>query len=564
MRSVCTTIVVRPTCNGRVVAWTVPSRTPRKKLVFDSIVDVVAPSGRFKKAQIAPSVSANAMTTPPWRTPAVVHSSGRQASAPVTSPAAAAVSSMPSSALNGTIARMAAGSAASPAGCSGSMATVWPWCNGGVNTTPRAGAVALVAAAILIAVACSDDDDGADEAAASTTPAAATTATAPASSAPATTGQVAPTTSVEPGPSGPGCPRFPDEGRGSFAALAEQPAGTALSSVPRVSAMVAAIDAAGLLGALDGPGPLTIFAPVNAAFDAIPPAELEAMLTDTAALNSVLLYHALAERMSSADLAAAREVTTLEGQPLSFTERPGGLSINGRQARVVCADIETANATVHLIDGVLMPPPAETNVVSGTTLYSVDLATGAATRIGPIGDELGVIGMAIAPGDGATTVYGLTDVPELVTFDAADPAVITASVPITGVARGSSLLAIDIRPADGQLFALSDASVLYTIDPSTGVATAVGPATDPPVADPGFGFDVDPAADRIRVDVATGQNLSVDPTTAAATAHADLAYGDGDANAAATPRVVAAAYSPAADLFVVDVATGGLARQAPP
>ena len=328
--------------------------------------------------------------------------------------------------------------------------------------------------------------------------------------------------------------------------------------------MVAAIDAAGLLGALDGPGPLTIFAPVNSAFDAIPPAELEAMLTDTAALNSVLLYHSVAERLSSADLAAAREVTTLEEQPLSFTERPGGLSINGRQARVICADIQTANATVHLIDAVLMPPPPETNVVSGTTLYSVDVGSGAATPIGPIGDGLGVIGLAIAPGGGLTTVYGLTDVPELVTFDAARPARITDSVPITGVAEGSSLLAIDIRPADGRLFAFSDASVLYAIDPATGVATAVGPATDPSVADPGFGFDVDPATDRVRIDVATSQNLSVDSATGAATAHDDLAYGQGDTNAAATPRVVAAAYSPAAELFVVDGATGSLARQAPP
>ena len=161
-------------------------------------------------------------------------------------------------------------------------------------------------------------------------------------------------------------------------------------------------------------------------------------------------------------------------------------------------------------------------------------------------------------------MYGLTDVPELVTFDAADPARITESVPITGVAHGSSLLAIDISPANGQLFALSDASVLYTIDPTSGVATAIGTGTDPPVGDPGFGFDFDPAGDPIRVDVATGQNLSVDPATGTATVNGDLTFAQGDANAAATPRVVAAAYSSAADLFVVDVATGSLARQAPP
>jgi hypothetical protein len=131
------------------------------------------------------------------------------------------------------------------------------------------------------------------------------------------------------------------------------------------------------------------------------------------------------------------------------------------------------------------------------------------------------------------------------------------------VAPGSSLLALDARPADGQLVAMSDASVLYTIDPASGVATAVGTGANPPVQDPGFGFDVDPANDRIRVDVATGQNLSLDPATGEATAGGQLAYARGDPNAAATPRVVAAAYTPDGDLFAVDVATGVLARQAP-
>ena len=130
-----------------------------------------------------------------------------------------------------------------------------------------------------------------------------------------------------------------------------------MATIPRLSAMVAAIDAAGVLGALDGPGPLTIFAPVNSAFDAIPPADLDALLTDRTALNALLLYHAVAERMSAADLAAAREVTTIEGRPLSFRDARGGLVINGRQARVICADIATANATIHLIDAVLTPPP---------------------------------------------------------------------------------------------------------------------------------------------------------------------------------------------------------------
>ena len=142
----------------------------------------------------------------------------------------------------------------------------------------------------------------------------------------------------------------------------------------------------------------------------------------------------------------------------------------------------------------VLTPPVDEEAVGGTRLYTVDLTTGAARPIGAIGRELGVLGLAIGPG-GLSTVYGLTDVPELVTFDAADPSTLAAQVPITGVAEGSTLLAIDVRPADGTIVAVSDASVVYTIDPETGVATPVGDAIDPPIEDPGFGLDVNPEVD---------------------------------------------------------------------
>jgi uncharacterized surface protein with fasciclin (FAS1) repeats len=168
---------------------------------------------------------------------------------------------------------------------------------------------------------------------------------------------VPPTTEAA-GPTGPGCERFPPDGEGSLDALAREPMGTAMANVPRLSALVAAIDAAGLLEALDGPGPLTLFAPVNAAFGAIPEAELDALLTDSVALNSVLLYHAVADAsLSRADLAEAGEETSIEGHPLTFAERGRRLTINDDQATVICADIATANGTIHLIDTVLMPPP---------------------------------------------------------------------------------------------------------------------------------------------------------------------------------------------------------------
>ena len=433
-------------------------------------------------------------------------------------------------------------------------------CNGEMHRrrTPSVGALAVAAATLL--AACSggaDDNSGAPPvtSAARTTPASTPSTAEPLTSA-------APTTTGVPTPSGPACAGFPPDGPGSLAAIATEPAGTAISQVPRLSAMVAATDAAGLLDSLDGRGPLTIFVPTNAAFNAIPPAELDRLLTDPGALNTVLLYHAVDDDLSRAELVEAGEATSLEGQPMTFAERRGAVTVNGGQARIVCADIPTANGTLHVVDGVLLPPAAEGDETGGTMLYSVDLRTGAATQVGRVGGRVGMIGMAIAPGDGVSRVYGLTDVPELITFDGTDPRRIDSSVPITGIEQGSSLLAIDARP-NGDLVAVSDASVVYRIDPASGAATPVGAAFEPPLSDPGFGFDVDPDTDQIRITVATGQNMTADPTTGAATVHDDVAFPGTDANAGTTPRVVAAAYTAAADLYVIDAATGSLARQAP-
>jgi uncharacterized surface protein with fasciclin (FAS1) repeats len=204
----------------------------------------------------------------------------------------------------------------------------------------------------VLAASCRGNDDDATSSATvvSTSPAPPTTAPAASTTSPG------PTTTTAAGPVGPACDRFPPDGEGSLAALAQQPMGRALSEVPRLSALNATIEAAGLLGALDDPGKLTLFAPVNAAFEAIPPPELDAMVTDSAALNSVLLYHAVAgEELSGPELVEAGEVMTIEGQALTFTERGNSLVINGGEATVICSDIATANGTIHLIDAVLMP-----------------------------------------------------------------------------------------------------------------------------------------------------------------------------------------------------------------
>ncbi len=154
-------------------------------------------------------------------------------------------------------------------------------------------------------------------------------------------------------PSGPACSSVPADGAGSFAGMAQDPAATAASNNPVLSTLVTAVKAAGLVDTLNGEGPFTIFAPTNDAFAAIPPADLEAVLADKAMLTSILTLHVVAgEKLSSADLMKMGKATTVNGAELTFDD-DGGLTVNGTKS--VCMDIPTANATVHIIDGVLLP-----------------------------------------------------------------------------------------------------------------------------------------------------------------------------------------------------------------
>lgn len=221
--------------------------------------------------------------------------------------------------------------------------------------------------------------------------------------------------------------------------------------------------------------------------------------------------------------------------------------------------------------------PAPGVAGAGTTLYSVDLASGAATEVGQVGDGLNLVGLAIAQADSLGSVYGLTDAGELATFDAASPADATV-VPITGLGQDAPLLGIDVRPADGSIMALSTGGVVYSITPD-GAATAVGTGIDPPIESPAFGWDFNPTVDRIRVDVSTGQNLRLNPDTGVVGTNPDtgmptidgnLAFAAGDANFGTDPQVVGAGYTnsvadaEATELYAVDAATGVLAVQDPP
>jgi uncharacterized surface protein with fasciclin (FAS1) repeats len=111
---------------------------------------------------------------------------------------------------------------------------------------------------------------------------------------------------------------------------------------------------ADLVDTLNSDGPFTIFAPTNDAFGALPEEDLNAVLADKDLLTSVLTYHVIAgEKLSSTDLIAAGTATTVNGAELTFAADSDVLTING--ATSLCVDVPTANATVHIIDTVLLP-----------------------------------------------------------------------------------------------------------------------------------------------------------------------------------------------------------------
>ena len=149
--------------------------------------------------------------------------------------------------------------------------------------------------------------------------------------------------------------------------VAGQPTGRcqwsdAATIADQLETMTAALDATKLPDDLAGQGPFTIFAPTNDAFDAIPDTVFNALLADDFLLESLLRVHVVAgEALTIEDLVAAGSVDTLGG-PLTFTATPdGGTLVNGGAANVVCADVVTDNAIVHLIDRVLQPADTGTS-----------------------------------------------------------------------------------------------------------------------------------------------------------------------------------------------------------
>ena len=137
---------------------------------------------------------------------------------------------------------------------------------------------------------------------------------------------------------------------GTVTAFAQDIVDTAVKA-GNFKTLVTAVQAAGLVDTLKGPGPFTVFAPTDEAFAKVPKAQLDALLADKAKLTKVLTYHVVPGAVMAKDVKPGM-VKTVEGGSLTLATT-GGVTVNG--AKVVAADVKASNGVIHAVDAVLMP-----------------------------------------------------------------------------------------------------------------------------------------------------------------------------------------------------------------
>ncbi|NKY46820.1 fasciclin domain-containing protein [Nocardia cerradoensis] len=210
---------------------------------------------------------------------------------------------------------------------------------------------ALVSAALLGVSACSSDDNSGSGSSPSMTSGNAMTGTMMSPSGSAADAMA--------GLVGPGCKAYAEQvpsGSGSVEGMAQDPVATAASHNPMLTTLTAAVSGklnpqVNLVDTVNG-GQFTVFAPTDDAFAKLPPATIESLKTDAATLTKILTYHVVPGQI--APDAIAGEHKTVEGGTVKVAR--SGDEIKVGDASVVCGGVKTANATVYMIDTVLMPP----------------------------------------------------------------------------------------------------------------------------------------------------------------------------------------------------------------
>lgn len=152
---------------------------------------------------------------------------------------------------------------------------------------------------------------------------------------------------------GPGCSQIPSDGAGSFTGMATEPVATAAGGNPLLSTLVGAVQQAGLVDTLNSADGLTVFAPANDAFGQIPKAQLTSVMKDKKMLTDLLSHHVVSGQLGPDDLAGKHK--TLAGDMLEVQGSGEDVTVGDEEAQILCGNIPTANATVYVIDSVLMP-----------------------------------------------------------------------------------------------------------------------------------------------------------------------------------------------------------------
>jgi len=221
-------------------------------------------------------------------------------------------------------------------------------------------ALALAGALGLGLGACGGSDTASDTA--SSTTSSSSSSSSMASPSESMTSSTAMAASTD--PIGPGCADYASKvpsGAGSVGGMAQANVTTAASNNPLLTTLTAAVSGklnpdVNLVDTLNG-GQFTVFAPVDSAFAKLPADTVATLKTPAGAktLTSVLTYHVVAGKMDPQQLISAGSVPTVEGGSVKVAGTPDAMTIDGT-TNVICGNVQTANATVYLVDSVLMPP----------------------------------------------------------------------------------------------------------------------------------------------------------------------------------------------------------------
>ena len=208
---------------------------------------------------------------------------------------------------------------------------------------------------------------------AQTTPPAPAQTSRPATTAATASPQTAPTSPTAMTPAAPAstaapaAPAGPNPAVGGAAMDATKPIAVNAAAAPNLSTLVKAVTAAGLGATLSGPGPFTVFAPTNAAFDRLAPGTVDTLLKpeNKAALTKLLTYHVVTGTITLADLQARLKagggrttLTSVEGEPLTVTLEGNAISltgVSGNKSYLETPDVRQSNGVVHVVNGVLVP-----------------------------------------------------------------------------------------------------------------------------------------------------------------------------------------------------------------